>query len=566
MHVEFSEVKKSLLKGKTLFFNVNVTLGGKVYSCKRKYEEFVTLAECLRNRLRGSSIPPLNKRGIGNESDSVVNMINGLQAFLIAVVRHPFLKTDTAFLYFFTSTDKFKPKYLENLKVKETEQSKGFQMWAHMIQLCSTPSKPMSKLKMIFTEINTLRTFYRSFKQAVRTHIARLETHAAGVNEFGNSFENWKLMEGMELPMLAGVVSLENGQEQTTGKNLPISNMVSHLESTCVSESEKLKKKSKELAKIVSGPLSFELMVLESMKDDIKATREIIFKYKKASKKYKDALDAYNRSVARKDDQGSSAAPERLKQTMDAARITRNLALEEAHFVTRGFLVVEIQRFRHERANRAADILKKIAALNLDFAGTVAKLWENSSSIIPSGMKSCSDLRVLEDVKERDSSGILTRGATHLESFATITEFNGEEESPRDEQEEEEKSQQLENDDSPEEAERRTSVRVIQSYAGEHERELSIKFGDIMEGLISSANPEWVWVTDPKSGAEGYVPSTHVEVMEERALPNEQPVATQESNLTTNVVPAPVEPPKPQGKPDILASIQGFNKTALKSA
>ena len=557
-------MKKSLLKGKTLFFNVNVKLSGVEYSCKRKYEEFVTLAECLRNRLRGSSIPPLNKRGIGNESDSVGNMINGLQAFLIAVVRHPFLKTDTAFIYFFTSTDKFKHKYLENLKVKETEQSKGFQMWGHMVQLCSTPSKPMSKLKMIFNEINTLRTFYRSFKQAVRTHIARLETHAAGVNEFGNSFENWKLMEGMELPMLAGVVSLDDDDGEST-KNLPISNMVSHLESACVSESEKLKKKAKELANVVSGPLSFELMVLEAMKDDIKATREAILKYKKASKKYKDALDAYNRSLTKKDDQANALSTERLKQTLDAARITRNLALEEAHFVTRGFLVVEIQRFRHERAKRAADILKKIAGLNLDFSSAVMKLWQNSSEIIPSGIKACSDLRVLEAVKEQDNSGMLTRGARHQDSFATITENTLEESGG--EQEEEEKYQQRNVEESPSpKSETRASVRVTQSYAGEHERELSIKFGDVMEGLLSTENPEWVWVTDPKSGAQGYVPSTHVEVMQETTLLQEPPEAKQPPSLETHAIPTPVEPPKPQAKPDLLSSIQGFNKTSLKSS
>merc|ERR1712176_746446 len=129
-------------------------------------------------------------------------------------------------------------------------------------------------------------------------------------------------------------------------------------------------------------------------------------------------------------------------------------------------------------------------------------------------------------------------------------------------------------------------VRAISNFVSEQDGELDMVQGEILEGEFSEESPEWFYVTSK----QGYVPSSHVEVIEDDGAstsdasqnspsPPAVPMATKPSVSSSPVQetnpaqedPADSRPRRNSSRPpaprpsDFLSSIESFKKSNLQT-
>jgi len=516
--------------------------------------------------------------------------IKGLEVFLQAVVRHPFLRFDSAFEDFMSTSDPFTKKRADALP---TDNSKGVQNWKRMLRVSKTPSTPIKALKSLNAEILVLRNFYKTLKVALKAYIDKLLIYAVAVSELGSSFDSWKKIEGSKVPLLSGVASISNtlGDEE----NLPLSNMIVQVEEKYTASAKKITSQVEDIVKIIKGPLTFEIMALDSLRDELQIIKQVVATQKKAFKKCEEAkLQNYKATQPTfngKEGNVTAKTSTKTENKLAEAQKVKREALKQAHIYLRGLLIIERQRFRHERATRGAEILKNLTEMNLNLAQDANKAWKDAFESISTHITPRSDLSLMASIKETlkvsDSNPVKSVPVNDFEKPLD----DDDDDDPEFDDEECPVSVPSQNS-RPGLVKKAQSVRAIQDFKSEQEGERDLVEGETLEGEYAEESPEWFWVTT--EGREGYVPASHIELVEEandqeddlsNGFPEElyekkdaesEPAA---SIPTIPVVPKDTKPVQsmdvskaaesedtqdPARPADFLSSIQSFKKTELK--
>jgi len=589
LYVNVSEgnTEKSFLRGTSVYFKIEFT-GDKKCTSSRKYDEFVTLAKVLRKRMQGISIPALPKGGIGDDEEAIQRRIKGLKAFLQSIVRHPFLRFDTAFEDFMQSDQSFTKKRAKSFPV---ENSPGVQNWQRMIRICRTPRLPVVMLKALNSEISLLKSFYKNLVLSIKAYSEKLRICGGAVEELGGIYATWGTMEKKQMPLFSAIASVGNGE--TGSENLALAGMIVKVEESYKGASKDFSTKADELMRIVKGPIRLELIALKSFKKELHQIKHVVEAAKKACDNFKEAdLKNFKASQPTFDTSESVETPKasnrstKIKSKRDEAYKKKRDALKTAHTFLRGLLLIELQRFRHERTRRISAILMRLGKMNLNLAEHASSSWTGVCSTIPETISARSDLSLMVSLKElvADTAPAPKESSPQLpaESVMSSKKAPDAEKAEVSHISESDDSAEILRDEKKSHDEEALLVRAIQSFKSEHEGECDINEGDVVEGEYSAENPEWFWVKDK----EGYVPSSHVEKVGSEnqksaaisephevdkldmkqvdlapAIPRNTKPA-QESEVRPEDTGASVEP-RPQPKINLLASIQSFDKSNL---
>lgn len=362
--------KKKMSLTKTVVYELKINMNGEENTVWRVYDEFVLLHKALSKRLVGSTIPPLPHafKAIQQVSEVMLEKrLKALKQFMEAAIRHPFISTESAFLLFTSSQDTITKKSLAAL---DESSSVGVVRWNDMVNNTRTPTKPAQQLKSTQTEVAAMHTFYVSLKSEVQALSAKLASYASTAEHFNSAFEEWKNLERKDLKLLKGIAGGKNSDG--LAENCDLSKIIEQMQAANQDDKERILSLSQQILTIMKPSIKYEALALEALQKDFEVLKDLLSKHKKAVK-VRRSLEA----------EAVKSGGDINSKKVTAARETEAKRKEEADFYSRATLVVEMNRYRFERAGRAVAIYHHIASLKAELAKQEMEEWTRVSNMMP---------------------------------------------------------------------------------------------------------------------------------------------------------------------------------------
>ena len=417
----------------------------------RRYRDFVALHDALVLRFPGAFVPPLPPtRTLGKTGKAFVERRRvGLEAFLQALSRNPFLRCDTTFGEFLSSKDMYNRRLASQKSLKSMTESEGALRWKQAIAESESPANAGKTLYDAVRELEAIGRNLRTMETHVKSHIARAEQYAASCADLGVSFSRWMTFEDKEVPLLSGSMTfLADSAADTPADALaaPATPRDSKLSSLTVPgmlrqsvwmstrHVEVMREHPQHLETALALPLRYEIMYVDGLLAAARKSRSSIVRHRKAMTAYRSckeksgigggsstrsvgsaqfatalpegaagAGEAATAAVAHPAQPGSPT-PKKVRAKLGTAREAALAAQREAKVTVRGTLVLELGRFRCERTARLSSMLHTYASVYLDNADKAHDVWTDAVTNFPKRIPATAELQML------GSDAVLERG------------------------------------------------------------------------------------------------------------------------------------------------------------
>ena len=328
--------------------------------CWREYDEFVILSKSLRRRFEGAATPPLPEAfvAVSRVSGSQLRFrVCALRCFLLAVLRHPYLRSDETVQLFLEANETFDQRAVDNLS---SGKSSPKARWKDLLSFVHTPQQHAELLKSVKTELRAVGDVYSSLLKDLKSLSSRLSSHAGTLKQLNVSLDSWHSVERTDLHILSALVTME----ARDADSVTLASVLEKMQQANDDDRKRDLSKAKQIVEVMKFPIQYELLVVQAYLTELEMANEAISVHSKLQKGSRKG-EAHSAGTATK----TSIALDKAKAKMQT--------------LVRGLLVVELNRHRYERGYRNLKVLRELAELQASVASAEAKQWKVVIAAMP---------------------------------------------------------------------------------------------------------------------------------------------------------------------------------------
>eukprot|EP00924_Labyrinthula_sp_SR-Ha-C_P005345 maker-scaffold_1-snap-gene-29.42-mRNA-1 protein AED:0.00 eAED:0.00 QI:115/1/1/1/0/0/2/13/634 len=471
------------------------------------------LRRSIKSQLPGCFLPTIKTR----KSTFLDSLF--IESFINFCLRHPFICDHISFKTFI---------YGGSQTSNQKSKGLGYLEWERFAAICPSPENPLEQVEDVYSELTKFKKVLKNFKKEVKKYLKLVRKQQNMLIDVKAMSNNWFETESSVLKKLQ--VKIETASQ---GENIisNVSNFVSNLQKNFAEELNSYTEFSSQLERIINFEVEDLKNDLNSFKKELERVKKVNKNFIKSRKRFRSVKEKYfneledvrlknniEKETLREGNNQqvlsllSDDKLHKLSRQVEKRQKQHQEVMKEYHFITRGLLFVELNRFKYIRAIKVARLLEKLSEANSVVHQKQMNIWKTTFKSIP-GFQG---FFTTERIEESKVLGKLEIDMDLLQSLNI--EFPEKEEK----------------DLHKDEMKNAIEYEVIYEFTAENPEERSLKIGERVKGEISKDNPEWVWIfaRDVEEGLEeiavssGYAPLSHlrqvspdVKPLEEEAKP-----------------------------------------------